>query len=304
MARAAGVSKSLVSLAIRDGAGVSPQTRERILEVADRLGYRSNQWAQSLVRGRSHLVGVLLTDLRNPYHTDVVVGVEDAAAEQEMEVLISHGRRDPALLAERVRSLLRLGVDGLVVVSAHTPPEALAEAVRTTPVVVIGRPASVPDGISQLCNDDAAGARLAVEHLVGLGHESIVYLQNSRSVAARARGEAYEVVMRERGLAPRVIGDVEELGAASAVFASNDRGAVAMLGALHDSGLRVPEDVAVVGYDDTDLATIVRPQLTSVAQPRGEMGRRAMEILASDVVVREMLQPELVVRESTTPGVS
>lgn len=305
VARQAGVSKSLVSLAIRNDPGVSARTRQRILQVADELGYRSNMWARSLVRGQTQLIGVLLTDLRNAYHTDIVVGVEDAAAERDFHVVISHGRRDPALLASQLDSLVSLGVDGIVVISAHTPREALAQAVRTTPVVVVGRPADLPERVSQIRNDDAAGARLAVEHLLGLGHRRISYLQASGSLAARVRRDSYRETMEDAGLPGQVLepdGFDAALASAdrfTAVFASNDRGAAEALGQIHDAGLRVPADVAVVGYDDTDLARLMRPKLTSIGQPRLEMGRRALEIVCSGDVVREVFPPVLVPRSST-----
>lgn len=304
VARVAGVSKSLVSLAIRGDAGVSSESRARILKVADELGYRSNRWARSLVRGRSQLVGVLLTDLKSAYHTDVVVGVEDAAAERTLEVVISHGRRDSATLAARLDSLVRLGVDALVVVSAHAPMSALAAAAEAVPTVVVGRPRRLPATVSRVCNDDEAGARLAVEHLLARGHDRIGYLQSSDSAAALARRDAYRSAVEEAGLPVTVLDEPDDLARPAgadltAVFASNDRGAAAVLGWAYDAGRRVPDDLAVVGYDDTDLAVTLRPTLTSIAQPRLDMGRRALEIVAGGEVVRETFPPHLVARSST-----
>lgn len=306
VARAAGVSKSLVSLAIRNDAGVSAATRERILKVADEIGYRSNHWARSLVAGRTNLVGVLLNDLGNAYNTDIVDAIEDAAALLGLSVVISHGRRTPDVLAARLESLMRLGLDGFVVVSAHTPPRVLADAARSAPVVVIGNPRALPDGVSQVRGDDEAGARLAVEHLLSRGHERVAYLAGSTSKTSRIRAAAYREAMETHGLAPQEFEDVEFVGAdadadvrPTAVFASNDRTAARLMGRASDAGLRMPEDLAVVGYDDTELATLLRPQLTSVAQPRAEMGRRALEILTSGDVAREVLAPELVVRASS-----
>lgn len=306
VARAAGVSKSLVSLAVRGEPGVSTESRTRILKIAEDLGYRSNRWASSLVRGRSQLIGVLLTDLRSAYHTDVVIGVEDAAAEQGLETVVSHGRRDPGTLAARLDSLVRLGVDAVVVVSAHAPMSALAQAAESVPVVVVGRPRRLPATVSRVCNDDEAGARLAVEHLIAQGHERIAYLQASESAAALARRDAYRKVLEEHALPTTVLSDPADLSVSedepvTAVFASTDLGAGAVLGWAYDAGCRVPEDLAVVGYDDTDLAVTLRPTLTSVAQPRLAMGRRALEIVSGEEIVREVFPPTLVVRRSSTP---
>jgi len=306
VARAAGVSKSLVSVALRNDPGVGPATRQRILRVADELGYRSNLWARSLVQGSTNLVGVLLADLGNAYHTDVVIGVEDAAAEQGLGVVISHGRGDSERMAAQLGRLVQLGVDGVVIVSAHTPPGALAEAARVMPVVVVGRPAMLPESVSGISNDDELGGRLAVTHLVDGGRSRVAFLQMSGSTSALARRDSYLRVVEERSLPATVLSpaglDADALRGVDAVFASNDRGAVQLLAAAHDAGVSVPTELAVVGYDDTDLARLVRPQLSSIAQPRLEMGRRALEILQGGEVVRETHAPHLVVRASSAPA--
>lgn len=300
VARAAGVSKSLVSLAIRNDRGVSEATRNRILEVADEIGYRSNHWARSLVAGRTNLIGVLLNELGNPHNTDIVEAIEDVAVEDGMGVVVSHGRRDPGTLAERLQAMRRLGLDGFVIVSAHVPGMELEAAARQAPTVVIANPYELPDNVSQVRNDDAAGARQAVEHLLARGHKGIGFLAASESRTTRVRAEAYEDVMDAHGLASHVWWNPASVLAErpSAVFASNDRAAVRLLGSAADAGLRMPDDLAIVGYDDTELASLVRPKLTTVAQPRAEMGRRAMEILLSGGVERVVVEPSLVVRGS------
>ncbi|MDO5678017.1 MAG: LacI family DNA-binding transcriptional regulator [Propionibacteriaceae bacterium] len=299
VARAAGVSKSLVSLAIRDDPGVSAATRSRILEIADSIGYRSNHWARSLVAGRTNLVGVLLNELANPHNTDVVEAVEDAAQQHDLGVVIGHGRRDPAQLKLKLEEMMRLGLDGFVVVSAHVPVEALVTAARQAPVVVVANPYQLPDGVSQVRNDDSDGARQAVEHLLSQGHQHIGFLAGTQSRTTREREEAFRVVMEEHGLAS-VVSDTGRFAKdISAVFASNDRAAARLLGIASDQGRRVPEDLAIVGYDDTELARLLRPRLTTVSQPRAEMGRTAMEILLSGSTERVVLKPSLVVRESS-----
>lgn len=302
VAEAAGVSKSLVSLAIRNGRGVSAATRAHILEVADSLGYRSNHWARTLVAGRTNLIGVLLNDLGNAYNTEIVDAVEDAAAEEGLSVLVSHGRGDPDLLSQRLDSLMGLGLDGFVIVSAHTPPAALARAARQAPTVVVANPYELPDTVSQVKNDDDAGARQAVEHLLGRGHTRVAFLGKSSSRTTRQRRAAYRSVMEEHGLAALDVQDHAMLvgpDRPSAVFASNDRTAARLLGAASDASLTVPRDLAVVGYDNTELATLLRPQLTTVAQPLQEMGNTAMRIVLSGSVERVVLSPSLVVRSSS-----
>lgn len=310
VAAAAGVSKSLVSLALRGDPGVSEETGARILAAADRLGYRSNRLARGLVQGRTMILGVLLTDLANPYHTEVVAGVEEAAEGRGFTVLLAHGRRDRGRLEHQLDSLLQLNVDGVVVVSSWVGAAALADAARRVPVVMVGRPREFAPGVDTVANDDEAGARAAVRHLLELGHTRIGHLSGSGSPSSRSREAGYRETMREAGLAGEVLvrpvgGDRERAAAEllargpGAVFAVNDLAALAVLD-------HAPPEVSVVGYDNTSLAEVTRPRLTSVDQPRAIMGRLATELLWERMGGRtgdrhEVLAPELVVRDSTAP---
>lgn len=309
VARAAGVSKSLVSAALRGERGVSAASRSRILAAADELGYRSNGWAQRLVSGRSSLVGVLLTDLRNAYQTDIVNGIEDAAAAAGFDVVLSHGRRDRELLRERLAGLTALGVDAVIAVTGHLDADDLAALADRVPIVVVGRPASVPDAAGWIRNDDETGARLAVAHLQERGHDRIAYVHGSSRPASIARRDAYRALVDEAreydvhddGIA-RLL-DAVAAGGPTAAFAANDRIAAQIVAEAIDRGIRVPHDLAIVGYDNTELADLVRPGLTSVDQPRGEMGAAAMAqalgLLDGGVPEREVVSPTLVVRGSS-----
>ena len=310
----AGVSKSLASLALRGDTGVSPATRERIVATADAIGYRSNTLARALKQGRSALLGVVLSSLDNPYHTEIVASVESAAEADGLSVLLAHGSRDRGRLAERVQQLLDLAVDGLVVVSSWVEPDVLATAARRAPVVMVGRPAAPVPGVDTVNNDDERGAALVVDHLVATGRTRIAHVTGSRRPAGLARRQGYEAAMAAHGLArhTRVVehrGDVPDLGPLldagyEAIFARNDVEAFDVLDRAHDLGLRVPHDLAVVGYDDTALATRARPRLTSVQQQREVMGRRAVELWRERAGgrrddVHDVLAPTLVVRASS-----
>lgn len=321
VAAAAGVSKSLVSLALRDEPGVSPATRARILSAAQELGYRSNVWARNLVRGGDDLIGVLITDLGNSYHTDVVLGLEEAAQEQGLSVLVAHGMRSTERLVAQLHRQLALGVAAVVVVSSWLPPELLEASAREVPLVVVGRLQVQVPGVDTINNDDTTGARLALDHLAGLGHERIAHLAASNRPAALQRRAAYAATMRERGLGEHLVvagpDDAEQAVAnllrgtvrrdrtgPTAVFASNDLGAARVLDAAIDHGLAVPDDLAVVGYDNSTLAQTVRPRLTSVDQPRAAMGRLALTLLVERFAGRseprhEVVVPRLIVRDST-----
>ncbi|GMA36584.1 LacI family DNA-binding transcriptional regulator [Demequina litorisediminis] len=315
VARAAGVSKSLVSLAIRGDAGVSEATRTRILAVADTLGYRSNVLARGLARGRTQVLGVLVSDLSNPYHSDVVAGIEARAEGAGLGTVIGHGQGDPAVLAARLDQMLDLGVDGVIVVSAMLPAEALDTAAARRPVVMVGRPFEQPRRVSVVRNHDERGAALAVAHLQDLGHHGIVHLASSHRAAASARRLAYGEAMTRAGLPSTTLwvdeGGVETLIAGAvgsagptACFAGNDRTAAALLHDALDAGLDVPAAFSIVGYDDAQIARQVRPGLTTVAQPREAIGREAARLLLARIdgdkdTVEVTLEPSLTVRGTT-----
>lgn len=319
VAAEAGVSKSLVSLAVRGESGVGEQTRARILDAADRLGYRSNPWARSLVRGRSQQIAVIVDDLRSGYHTDVVHGVEDAAEASGMTIVVGDGRRDRDVLRARLERMLALGPEGIVIVSGQADAETIGEYASRVPIVVVGRPIELPLRAGQVHNDDRSGMRLAVHHLVALGHRRIAHLAGSLRPASVARRESYAATMTELGLGEHaeVLADPQELVAAiasgradapTAVCCANDRIAVALLGQAVDAGLELPYDVSVVGYDNLDLAAQIRPALTTVDQPRRTMGALALQQLTGMIdgasARKEIVVPTLVLRDSTAAHVT
>jgi DNA-binding LacI/PurR family transcriptional regulator len=317
VAKAAGVSKSLVSLALRGDSGVSEATRIRIAGVADQLGYRSNRLARSLVQGRTALFGAITTDLGNAYYTEILSGVEVAAENAGFGLLIGQGRRDAGRLASRLDDLIGLNVDGIVVVSSRVDPRVLASAASRMPIVVVGRMPDVVPGVDTVTSDDEAGAFAATSHLLGAGHRRIAFATASSRPAARARRAGYESAMRGAGadaliLVADDLGDLElrvrgVLGGGprpTAVVASNDLTAVTVLDAAIDLGLDVPGDLAVVGYDNTALASLVRPRLSSVDQPSDSIGQLCVDLLLERLAGRstdrhEVLAPALVVRASS-----
>lgn len=323
VARVAGVSKSLVSLALANKSGVSEASRTKILQAAEQIGYTSNTWARSLVRGRTRLIGVVATDIASAYNSDVVVGIEDEATDEDYEVILTHGRRDPDHLTRGVERMLHLGVDGLIVVSSRVPPDVLNAAARRRPVVVVGRPSEKTELVDVIHNNDERGGALAIEHLHAQGHRNIGFIATSTQAAVRARGTAYETTMHRLGLEYRwqvsagtkkspdfaqwVFDEIDKLKPAeapTALFVSTDGTAVRLLGAAVDRGMRIPEDIAIVGYNNSTLASAVRPALTSVDQPRNSMGKLAMQYLMERIEGRteqriEIMAPRLVLRSSS-----
>jgi DNA-binding LacI/PurR family transcriptional regulator len=324
VAERAGVSKSLVSLVMRGAPNVSETRRQAVLAAAAELGYRPNLVARSLVERRTRTVGVLVSDLHNPFFPEVVDGLQRAAHERGLRALLGTGRRDAAEEADVVESFLQQHVDGLVLLSPVLSPRALAAAAATTPTVVVASRDVLAPHCDVIVNDDALGAELAVGHLAGLGHTRIAHISGGAGASAADRRSGYEAAMAHHGLAPDariVAGDMTDGGGyagaralladgarPTAIVAPNDFAAIGALTALEEAGLRVPEDVSLVGYDNTYLASIGHISLTSVDQPRRHMGGLAVDALETrreqgDLRARTTLvTPHLVARKSSGPA--
>jgi DNA-binding LacI/PurR family transcriptional regulator len=322
VARRAGVSKSLVSLVMRGADHVSPERRQAVNKAAAELGYRPNAMARSLVQRRTHLVGVMVSDLHNPFFADVVAGIQEQAARTGYKVLVNSGNRAAAREADAMETLLQLRADGIILGSPVLDDEVIGRASREVPIVLVGREAHGP-AVDSVTNDDRAGAEVAVEHCVSLGHRRIAHIDGGHGAGAPARRHGYEAAMKRLGLGDLVSvvsGTYTEEGGhtgcllllaqkprPTAIFAANDLAAIGALNAIEESGLKVPDDVSLVGYDNTSLAALRHISLTTIHQPRLEMGQLALSTLLERVDQdreeprRVVLSPSLVVRASTAP---
>jgi DNA-binding LacI/PurR family transcriptional regulator len=321
VAQEAGVSRALVSLVMRAQPNVSEERRARVLEAAGRLGYRPNAMARSLASRRTRTVGVILDDLRNPFFAEIAGGIEELASELGYQVLLGAGGRQARRERTSLATLLEYRVDGVILVSPRMRTVDIAAAAAEVPVVMVGRQVRGVDA-DLVIIDENLGIQLVLEHLIGLGHEHIAHVDGGRGAGGPQRKSAFLRWMRAHRLGARarvIAGDfTEEAGAAAArtlltgpelptaVFAANDMVAAGLLGGFDQAGVQVPGDVSIVGYDNNFIAHLAHVSLTTVDQPRTDMGRMALELLLDRLdnrragVVR-LVEPSLVVRSTTAP---
>lgn len=319
VAMLAGVSRPLVSLVMRNSPHVSPEKREAVLRAAEELGYRRNAHAAQLASRRAMILGVVITDPMNPVYIRVLKAAEEQAETAGYGVLLAVNNVDPDLEREAVGRLLGHRVDGVVLVGTRLSSQFVAELSLQVPVIVVGRRMA---GVDVVSIDDQLGARLVVEHLVELGHRDIAHVDGGPQPGSRIRRRSYEETMRKHGLGDHVRvagGDNSEPGGVAgakrlfadgnrptAIFASNDLSAVGVLAAARDHGLAVPDDLSVVGFDNSPLSEFAYVSLTTIHQP-AELGAEAVDMLIDRITDpsrptgTRLFKPELLVRGTTGP---
>ncbi|MER6127631.1 LacI family DNA-binding transcriptional regulator [Streptomyces sp. NPDC001795] len=322
VAARAGVSTALVSIVMRGAKGAGATTRERVQEAAREIGYRPDARARLLRSHRSRLLGVQF-GLQHPFHTDLVEGIYAAAEPTGYQIALSavtagrgEQRAVETLLADRCEALILLG--------PQAPEAGLAELAGQLPVVSVARRlrTAVP-GLEVVRTADDKGARQAVDHLVALGHRDIAHIDGGRAPGAADRRRGYRTAMNRHGLGEHIRilpgGLTEEEGAEAArklaearprptaVLAFNDRCATGVLDVFLRSGIAVPDDISVVGFDDSHLARLAHIDLTTVGQDITllaslAVGRTIARLEGDEIPAGEhVIAPHLVVRGTTAP---
>ena len=323
VAERAGVSVTTVSHVINETRPVSDGLRQRVLTAMDELGYQPNRLARSLRLQETHTIGMIVPDSANPFFAEVARGIEDTSFEQSYNVILcnSDGNLDKELLYTNV--LVEKQVDGILFVAAGVSTEHIrALQTRRMPLVLVDR--DIPGvAVDSVLTDNARGGWQAIHYLIELGHRRIGCITGPSDVTPSAeRVTGYRQALREAGIAADenlvVKGDfqyesgfratqqlLEVNDPPTAVFACNDLMAVGAISAVIESGRRVPADLSVIGFDDVPLASFTNPPLTTIAQPKYEMGALATTMLLERVQDRDMpprrklLDTSLFVRHST-----
>lgn len=321
IAKIAGVSTMTASRALNNQPGVSEEKRAEILRIADDIGYTVNRIAQRLSGGQSRVIGVI-AQLHSLYTGDLVLGIGSALRSSKYEMLVYSLSDTDSQPPEAIIALLRQFVDGIIVILPFQADYLSSLSEADLPIVTIDEGPLV--NFPKIAADNYQGARLAIQHLAGLGHRRIGFISgNNRLQSAQDRERAFRDMQAQLGLDEDldlvVAGNFMQQGGfraakqllelahpPTAIFAANDISAVGALSAIKDEGLDVPGDMSLVGFDDVAVAHQVYPPLTTVKQPTAQMARAAVNTIVAMIAGIEPASPiitlptELIVRESTS----
>ena len=323
VAEHAGVSVTTVSHVVNNTRTVNPDTRSRVEETMRVLGYQPNVVARNLRRGKTHTIGIILPDSANPYFAEVVRGIEDTSFSQGYSVILCNSDNDLEKECFYSNVLLEKQVDGIIFVAAGLSGENIHHLQdRGIPLVLVDR--RVPEvEADYVLTDNQGGGRLATRHLIDRGHRAIACIAGPEGVKLSSdRIAGYRQALEDAGIAiqPQLIleGDFQyqsgyhaaqglfgNRSAPTAIFACNDLMAIGVNRFAHEKGLRIPEQLSIVGFDDIRLAAYTHPPLTTIRQPKHTMGSSAAKLLLERMTNRDLaprlvvLETQLIVREST-----
>ncbi|NLY20538.1 MAG: LacI family transcriptional regulator [Tissierellia bacterium] len=324
VAKMAGVSISTVSRVINDSKPVSPESRRKVLKAIDELQYEPNEIARSLVTKKSNIIGVIVNDIGKSYVSQVVRGIEEVGRMYNYDILLSSTYGDSEAETKYVKLLQQKQVEGIIIISEIHNAELMEylEAMRL-PFVYLNR-FYIIEKLPTVSISNKKGAIKMTNHLVEQGHKKIAYISfdkdNGRNVELY-KIEGYSEVMEGAGLNPMIINlpntspesyidimskiiDKIKNNEITAIFAHSDESAIKIINLLYDEGIKVPEDVSVVGFSDIDMASIYRPRLTSVKEPFYDYGavsaRRLLKEISGEGTDEEKIYlPEYVIERET-----
>lgn len=322
IAKKVGVSPSVVSRALNNKYGVKAETRERIVRTAKEMGYLPNILAQGLVTRKTNTIGVVMADISEPFFSQLIKGM-NLVADETGYTLIYYNSYESLVERSALEHMIKSQrVDGLIIVGSRIKEdEYLSGRTWEVPLVLVERRLTAP-GLNCVWVDSITGAYKATRYLIDQGHRRIAHICGTLGFqVALDRLEGYKRALADTGLpyAEELVASghfvwqdgytatkevLKQTPRCTAVFAGNDTMAYGALQAIAESGLEVPRDIAVVGFDDLEFSLLTNPPLTTVRQPRMEMGKKAVSILVSILAgkaeegVKISLTPELIIRRS------
>lgn len=318
VAKLAGVSPSTVSRVMNGTANVNDEKRQKVEKVILETGFKPNEAARTLYKKSAHIIGVIVPNIENPFFNAMARAIEQEAYVNGYRLTLCNSDNNLEKEKNSIELLGRMNADGIILL---TNQEGLSEEIRQCriPVIAIDRQVRISNEVACIESDHYAGGRIAMEHLISCGCRHIVNMQAPQELSsARKRYQGYLDVCREHGITPRSIPCryafedgmkqtellLEQYPDTDGILAANDMVAISAYKVLHKKGIRVPEDIQIIGFDNINLSSLVTPEITTVAQPIQEMGTKAVHILLDyldgrQVEKRNIFDVELIVRETT-----
>lgn len=320
VAERAGVSVNTASRAINNKSDINEETKKRVLKVAQELGYVQNATAVALRTKKTRTLGVVIADNRNPFYAEVLNGIEEAAREKNYHIILANTQRDYQKEEEAINLLLAKRVDGLLITPVQDRNDDIKKLIEANiPFVIVGRDFENIE-VDAIYNDEVKGGFFATEYLIKKGHKRIAFINGFlHKSPAQGRLEGYKKALKEHGI-PLVdmmvsVGDIDvEDGYErtkqmleknldfTAIFAYNDMMAFGAMQVIKEKGLRIPEDIGLVGYDDIPFSSLISPSLTTIKLKKQELGAESVKLLLSRIngsrekMKKIMLNVELIVR--------
>jgi LacI family transcriptional regulator len=322
VAERAGVSANTVSRAINNKSDINEETKKKVLKIAQELGYVRNATAVALRTRKTRTLGVVIADNRNPFYAEVLNGIEEAAREKNYHIILANTQRDYKKEEEAINLLLAKRVDGLLITPVQDRDDDIRNLIEANfPFVIVGRDFENIN-VDAIYNDEVKGGFLATEYLIKKGHKRIALIDGFLYKSpAKGRLEGYKKALNKYRIPldePLIsVGDIniedgyertkqmlEKNLDFTAIFAYNDMMAFGAMQAIKEKGLRIPEDIGLVGYDDIPFSSLISPSLTTIRLKKQDLGVESVKLLFSRIngsrkkIKKIMLDVELIVRET------